>query len=101
MVAIAPRLARAEAGFGIAAIGVAAVVGAARFPIMQRARSRIAIAVFVAAAAPSVRLPFHFPSPRFPGWAGLAGGGGRRPQPVPLTAAPPPRSGPFADRGGK
>src|SRR3546814_18264075 len=87
IVAIAPRLARAEAGFGIAAIGVAAVVGAARFPIMQRARSRIAIAVFVAAAALSVRLPFHFPSPRFAVWERLAGPGGPPPPPLLLPAA--------------
>src|SRR3546814_5320003 len=60
MVAIAPRLARAEACFGVAAIGVSAVV-AVRFPIVKRTRLRIAIAVFVAT---SVRLPFHFPSPR-------------------------------------
>src|SRR3546814_17834273 len=60
MVAIAPRFARAEACFGVAAIGVSAVV-AVRFPIVKRTRLRIAIAVFVAT---SVRLPFHFPSPR-------------------------------------
>src|SRR3546814_4483742 len=101
MVSIAPRRARGEAGFGMAAMGVAAVVGAARFPIMQRARSRIAIAVFVAAAALSVRLPFHFPSPRFAGGERLAGAGGRRPQPVRLTRAARASSGAFDEWSGK
>src|SRR3546814_3053184 len=40
MVAIAPRFARAEACFGVAAIGVSAVV-AVRFPIVKRTRLRI------------------------------------------------------------